>query len=145
MKEFRAKQTGLQKRSLYTITDLQTCPYYIIVWNRRQKESCSTDPVLRITPYLICHVLCLEQDGCSTSPLNIELMRFELKLQPHVVGGCTVCSLYSSNVGRQQPGRGASFPYEKPALSLPTGFTVSSASRTCDAQRGRAGVQLVLH
>ena len=91
MKQIRAKQTGLQKRSLYTITDLQTCPYYIIVWNRRQKESCSTDPVLRITPYLICHVLCLEQDGCSTSPLNIELMRFELKLQPHVVGSCTVC------------------------------------------------------
>ena len=67
---------------------------YIIVWNQRQKESCSTNPVFRVTLYMIYHVLSIRQDGCSAQ-LALEhwanALLFELKLQPHVVGSCTVC------------------------------------------------------
>ena len=40
---------------------------------------------------------------------------------------CLLCTA-AATPAIPQPGRGASFPYEKPALSLATGFPVSSAS-----------------
>ena len=40
---------------------------------------------------------------------------------------CLLCTA-AATPAFPRPGRGASFPYEKPALSLTTGFPVSSAS-----------------